>query len=170
MTAVCEFVIPGSAQGKGRPRVFNGRGVTPAKTRSQEGYIRALAAQAMTGRMPHEGPCSVSVAIVKAIPSGWPSWKRDAAESGLIRPTGRPDPDNVAKLVCDALNGIVWGDDAQIVGLGVVRRWGSRDETYVGVFAEPGLCASVKTRRALEAARQAQGDLWAVPVRRKGAA
>jgi len=149
---ICEFAIPGAAQGKGRPRVFNGRGITPAKTRSHEGYVRALAAQAMGSQPPHAGPVDVSVVIVKAVPDGWPRWKQDAARTDCILPTGKPDPDNVAKLVCDALNGIAYLDDAQIVAMAIARRWGARDETYVGVFRREGMCASVKTKAAMEQA------------------
>lgn len=33
---------------------------------------------------------------------------------GNIRPTTRPDVDNITKIICDALNGIVWVDDSQV--------------------------------------------------------
>ena len=33
-----------------------------------------------------------------------------------IRPTKRPDLDNIAKAVLDALNGLAYQDDSQIVG------------------------------------------------------
>ena len=45
------------------------------------------------------------------------SWSRrdqEAALAGGIRPTSKPDWDNHAK-VTDALNGIVWHDDSQVV-------------------------------------------------------
>lgn len=35
--------------------------------------------------------------------------------------TYRPDADNESKLVMDALNGLVWADDAQVVDLHVVK-------------------------------------------------
>ena len=35
--------------------------------------------------------------------------------------TFKPDADNEAKLVMDALNGLVWADDAQVVDLHVVK-------------------------------------------------
>lgn len=152
MTAICEFAIPGTAQGKGRPRVVNKRAITPPKTRSHEGFVRHLAKQAMGAQFPHAGPVDMSVVIIKAIPGGWPKWKRDAARTGVVLPTGKPDPDNVAKLVCDALNGIAYLDDAQIVAMTIARRWGDRDETYVGVFKCEGVCASVKTKHEAMAA------------------
>lgn len=40
----------------------------------------------------------------------------------------RPDADNVAKLVLDALNGAAWEDDTQVVSLSVVKRDRTRRE------------------------------------------
>lgn len=40
----------------------------------------------------------------------------------LIRPKVKPDADNVAKAICDALNGQAYRDDAQIAAL-YVRKW-----------------------------------------------
>ena len=37
--------------------------------------------------------------------------------SGQIRPTQKPDADNIAKSVLDALNGLAYADDKQIVTL-----------------------------------------------------
>ena len=34
---------------------------------------------------------------------------------GKERPTRKPDFDNIGKIICDALNGIAYRDDAQIV-------------------------------------------------------
>jgi Holliday junction resolvase RusA-like endonuclease len=39
------------------------------------------------------------------------------------RPTTRPDIDNYAKLVLDALNGFVWADDSQVVKIEAVKRY-----------------------------------------------
>lgn len=42
-------------------------------------------------------------------------------------PTSRPDVDNYAKLVLDALNGIAWHDDAQVVSLSILKAWTDPD-------------------------------------------
>lgn len=36
---------------------------------------------------------------------------------GKILPTKKPDCDNIAKIICDALNGVAYKDDKQIVQL-----------------------------------------------------
>ena len=41
------------------------------------------------------------------------------------RPTKKPDGDNIAKAVCDALNGVAYKDDSQVVDL-TVRKYYSK--------------------------------------------
>jgi Holliday junction resolvase RusA-like endonuclease len=60
-----------------------------------------------------------------SVPASWPRNKRDAALAGVIRPTGRPDFDNICKMV-DALNGIVWLDDTQVVDARVEKHYSER--------------------------------------------
>ena len=42
---------------------------------------------------------------------------RAAAMAGEIRPTTKPDTDNLVKQIKDCANGGFWDDDKQIVGL-----------------------------------------------------
>ena len=42
---------------------------------------------------------------------------------GLIRPHKKPDVDNIAKVVLDALNGLVYTDDKQVTDLRVRKRY-----------------------------------------------
>jgi Holliday junction resolvase RusA-like endonuclease len=65
-------------------------------------------------------PLILDMLVQVQIPQSWSKKKRVAAMSGEIRPTKKPDFDNYAKTV-DALNLIVWIDDAQIVD-GRVRK------------------------------------------------
>ena len=45
--------------------------------------------------------------------------------SGALFPLKKPDLDNVMKIVCDALNGIAYKDDVQIVNAKICKRWSS---------------------------------------------
>ena len=45
------------------------------------------------------------------------------AEAGLILPAVKPDADNLAKAICDAINGVVWKDDVQVVDLTLKKRY-----------------------------------------------
>lgn len=55
-------------------------------------------------------------------------------KQGLVRPKKAPDTDNIAKICLDALNGIAYPDDAQIVELNV-QKWYS-EEPRVEVMIE----------------------------------
>jgi Holliday junction resolvase RusA-like endonuclease len=44
---------------------------------------------------------------------------------------GRPDVDNLAKFVNDVAQGILWGDDSQVVRLTVEKVWAEEDKTTI---------------------------------------
>lgn len=134
------FHVPGKPQGKGRARSYlmrNGKigHVTPDKTRTYEGIIRTQGMVAMTGQAASENPIALTLTIVLPIPDSWPAWKRTLAEAGELLPTTKPDSDNVEKAVKDALNGVVWRDDAQVVS-GDKNKFYERPGLTVGVYIE----------------------------------
>lgn len=49
--------------------------------------------------------------------------KRDAALAGTLLPIGRPDADNLLKIACDAMKGIILADDASVVDATVRKRY-----------------------------------------------
>jgi Holliday junction resolvase RusA-like endonuclease len=128
--------IPGAISGKGRPR-FSTRGGIPraytdARTLGAEAWIRACAVD-QAGSTPIEAPVVVEIAILVAIPASWPRRKRAHALAGALWPAGRPDLDNCIKLIADALNGIVWKDDRQIVRLIASKCYAEHAETRLTV-------------------------------------
>jgi Holliday junction resolvase RusA-like endonuclease len=52
------------------------------------------------------------------------------------RPTKKPDADNICKAVCDAMNGIVYKDDAQVVSLHFTKRYNTIASIHVCVKEE----------------------------------
>lgn len=48
--------------------------------------------------------------------------------------TKRPDIDNCQKIIFDALNGVVWKDDSQIVYAIVGKRWDAEEGVDLNVF------------------------------------
>lgn len=123
-----EFTVPGVPVGKGRPRAARTpHGIsmrTPAKTARYESTAALFAAQAMTGRPPFSGPMCVFMDIVLPVPTSWSKKRQTAALAGQEWPTKKPDMDNVVKGIFDALNGIVWQDDVQVVALNVGKVYG----------------------------------------------
>ena len=126
------FVIPGVARGKQRPRATRtGRVYTPAQTVNQEAYIKMLAATAMRGFAPFGGPLVATFSIFVAIPKSYNKQQRKLIDEGKLWPTAKPDIDNVVKLLCDAMNGVVYRDDKQIVDLLVTKQYGDAGSTHV---------------------------------------
>jgi len=62
-----------------------------------------------------DGAVKMSIYISKAIPKSTPKKTAAMMKSGEIRPTKKPDVDNYIKSICDALNGVAYVDDSQIV-------------------------------------------------------
>lgn len=119
------FTVPGEPVGKGRPRVVRNGGFsrtyTPEKTASYENLVK-LEFQRQGGRMLKDGPLKMRISAWYSIPRSASKRKQQAMTGGLIRPTKRPDLDNCAKSICDALNGLAYRDDSQIVTL-IVEKW-----------------------------------------------
>jgi Holliday junction resolvase RusA-like endonuclease len=62
--------------------------------------------------------------------------QRPKMAATIWRPhTAKPDGDNLAKQIGDALNRIAWMDDSQIADVRVTKIWGDRDETIVVIEA-----------------------------------
>lgn len=135
------FCIPGEPQGKGRPRVGrvgqHVRMFTPTKTAAYEGLVAHAAQAAMAGRDLLQGACSIDLDVVCAVPASWSKRKTSDALHGLIRPTKKPDADNVLKAVCDGINGVVWHDDTQAVDVTLRKRYGPVPGVWVWVREVP---------------------------------
>jgi Holliday junction resolvase RusA-like endonuclease len=130
------FVIPGEPVGKGRARAVRTKtGIrmhTPEKTENYEAKVALFARQAMGGAEPFDGPVAVNMVVCHAVPASASKRSREAMLSGQKLPVKRPDLDNVVKAL-DALNGIVWIDDAQIVDLHARRQWAESGYVFVRV-------------------------------------
>lgn len=126
-----EFTVPIVPIGKARARVTSRGTFTPAATRAAERAIATIAKASMRGAKPAEGRVLATVTATMPIPASWSKKRRQDAIESQIRPTSRPDADNVSKLVLDACNGIVYADDAQVVDLIVTKFYGT----------EPGITA-----------------------------
>ena len=82
------------------------------------------------GRDYGERQLQVEITANFQIPKSKPKNKRVEMLAGQVRPTKKPDCDNIAKTILDALNGIAYHDDSQIVTL-VVEKWYTPDEPCV---------------------------------------
>lgn len=88
---------------------------TPKETVDYEALVSAAAKRAMAGRAPLAGPVEILLELRMPIPVSWSKKKQVAASAGQVRATKKPDSGNVQKAIEDAMNEIVYVDDAQIV-------------------------------------------------------
>lgn len=119
-------VIFGEPVAQGRPRFSRQGGFVkaydPAKSRDYKSYVRMIAAQHAPAE-PVQGAVILSLKIYRSIPKAMPKYKRALALAGQIRPVTKPDVSNVLKGVEDALKGLWYKDDSQIVGYGAMGKW-----------------------------------------------
>lgn len=114
------FEVPGAPFGKERPK-FACRGnytmtYTPKKTLQHEKEVVAAYMEVAKGRKFEKGtPLDIRIIAYYPIPKSTSKKKQREMLEHRLRPTVKPDLDNVAKLVYDALNGVAWYDDNAIV-------------------------------------------------------
>jgi len=128
------FSIPMKPVAKGRPRVTKrGFTYTPKKTADAEKIVALYGRQAMGSEPPSDFPIFMDLDFAISPPRSWTKKKTEAAIVGKIFPASRPDLDNYCKLVEDALNGICYKDDSQIVRLLACKRYALRDNIFVSI-------------------------------------
>lgn len=115
-----KFTIPGEPKGKGRPRFsqYGGRvwTRTPKETVMYENQVKLFYQNECGGQRFDEGEeLLMELYAYYGIPKSISKRKREEMEAHKIRPTKKPDLDNILKAVADSLNGIAYKDDSQIV-------------------------------------------------------
>ena len=119
-------VVLGEPVAQGRPRFSRQGGFVkaydPTKSRDYKQYVRLVASEDAP-ETPVTGAVVLSLKIYRAVPKSMSKRKREAALAGKLRPTTRPDVSNVLKGVEDALKGLWYADDSQIVGYGTLGKW-----------------------------------------------
>lgn len=135
-----KFFVPGPPQGKARPRVVrrkDGRSVTytPDKTVKYEGLVQhAYIVQSGGYRFDPDAPLSVLITAVFPVPKSESKKHQQEMLDGAILPIKKPDADNIAKVICDALNGIAYADDSHIVSLMVIKEYGENPGVHVSIW------------------------------------
>lgn len=122
-----QFTVLGAPQGKERPRAAKLRDrtimYTPKKTRDYEREIATAYRTQCNGMF--SSAVAIEIHAYYEIPKSASRKRVLDMVSDRERPTKKPDGDNIAKAVCDALNGIAYKDDSQVVDL-IVRKYYSK--------------------------------------------
>ena len=116
---VFTFEYAGPVRGQGRPRFTRfGAGVRTYERLADVRYKQALRREYIEQGGPHFGskPVSVTITAMRALPE---TLGKRGAESETD--THKPDLDNVAKAVLDALTGVAYDDDKQVTRLVVEK-------------------------------------------------
>lgn len=139
--SVFHIEIPGPCIPKGAPRasVFIKNGKPQArihkdvKTKKWMEKVATIARINWRPRAPLEGPVELRIQIRRRMASAIKNShkKRSEALQGKILPTTKPDLDNYCKGIADALSGIVYRDDAQIVNLTMSKRFSDEEKTTI---------------------------------------
>ena len=152
MAKLVSFIIDGEPMGKGRPRfsTFNGyvRTHTPQATMNYETKV-IFSYKEKNDVMVFEPTDMIHAKIVAyyLIPKGHYRFHKKTNTTdldtkgqemldGKLLPTKKPDCDNIAKIVLDALNGIAYHDDSQVVELVVQKRYSENARVEVVLWGE----------------------------------
>lgn len=133
-----EFIVLGEVKAKQRPR-FARRGnyvasYTPEQTVNYENLVKLSYQQAHKGFIySRDIPLELEVIVYKSIPKSFSKKKTAQALNNELRPTTKPDIDNVVKLISDALNKVAYEDDKQIVKIKCEKYYAEKDYALIRI-------------------------------------
>ncbi|TNJ68203.1 RusA family crossover junction endodeoxyribonuclease [Paenibacillus hemerocallicola] len=131
-----EFTVYGEPVAQGRPRASTQGGFVrlydPAKSRDYKDYVRLAAAEHAPPKL-LEGPLAVMIIAYRSIPKSFNKKRAALAEAGKIYPVSKPDADNYLKGVKDALKGVMWVDDSQVVDAYARKRYSHKPRIEVKI-------------------------------------
>lgn len=133
-----KFSVPGQPFGKQRPK-FSRAGqyvktYTPDETVSYENLVKLMYQQAAKGKMfSEDAALDVRIIAYYEIPKSISKKKRKAMLEHKIRPTKKPDWDNIGKIVCDSLNKVAYRDDSAVVDAQVRKFYSENPRVDVSI-------------------------------------
>lgn len=132
-----EFTIPGKAVAKQSFRYTrDGCKYTDKEVKGYANWVRLCFKCAYPEHLPSmffEKPLKVHIQAFFEIPKSYSKKKRELAIAGKIRPTVKPDTDNISKNIKDALNGIAYPDDKQVVSETIEKFYDDSVYTIVSI-------------------------------------
>ncbi len=133
-----EFTVSGKPIAKGRPRFTrNGHAYTDEKTAAYETLVR-LSYQQQAGQK-LQGELIASIEAFFPILKSTSKKSAEEMREGEVGPTKKPDADNIAKAVLDALNGVAYDDDAQVTTLLVKKCYSDEPRVKAQIFEKKGM-------------------------------
>lgn len=123
-----EFEVVGAPVGKRRPKFSTIHGyaqaLKPKDDVIYENLVKIMFQQAKPNNYSlFNKPIKMKIEAYFAIPKSFSKVKQSQALEGKLLPLTKPDADNIAKIICDALNDVAYKDDTQIVELSIIKRY-----------------------------------------------
>lgn len=132
---IYEFEVPGKITGKGRPRVNTQTAIayTPAKTKEYEEMVKQYFVLKYRRINPLEGRIKIEIKVYMGISQNTSKKQKEEMLKNTISPTKKPDIDNIAKVILDALNKLAFKDDNQITKLEIEKLYAEEEKVYVKI-------------------------------------
>lgn len=135
-----DFEIMGAPVGKSRPRFSTLNGFARAiKVEADVTYENMVQLMFKLNKPADydlfDKPVSVRIEAYFPVPKSFSNKRAGKALAGEIAPTKKPDADNIAKIICDALNGVAYMDDTQVIELTVVKKYAKEPKVKVSISA-----------------------------------
>lgn len=130
-----EFEVVGDIVGKQRPRVnmYTGSVYTPNKTKDYEDYIK----QSFFIKYPKyemiKDRVKIEIMAYLKIPKNTKKASKEDMLNGKISPMKKPDIDNIAKVVLDALNNYVISDDTQVSKILIEKKFADEEKLIIKI-------------------------------------
>ena len=131
-----EFEVIGAPVGKRRPKFSTVHGYAQAIKPKEDVIYENLVKLSFQQAKPSDynlfdQAVTMTILAYFAIPKSFSKKKQNEAIEGRISPLTKPDADNIAKIICDALNDIAYKDDTQIVELTIIKKYASEPKVKI---------------------------------------
>lgn len=130
------FEVEGKPFGKQRPRVIHrggfSRAYTPPETVAYEKKVKN-SYENIAKNIQMNKPIEANIIGIFPVPKSISNKKRNYLINNKIHHISKPDCDNIAKSILDALNGVAYKDDSQICKLSVEKYYGKVPKVIVSL-------------------------------------
>ena len=110
-----------------RPRFSRNGTYNPAEYTN---YKKAIALIAKTKFEKKDTPITMKIEFFFKVPKSWSKAKKE----NIPHHTSKPDVDNLVKSVKDALNGVAYKDDSQVVSIFARKQYAQEDAVFIEVM------------------------------------
>lgn len=131
-----EFEVIGAPVGKKRPKFSTVHGFPQAIKAKEDVYYENLVKLCFQQSKPEDydlffKPVKMKIEAYFGIPKSYSKKRANEAAEGKITPQTKPDADNIAKIICDALNDVAYKDDTQVIELTIIKKYATEPKVKI---------------------------------------